>query len=197
MAEQKMVSIEKMDNIIKENFKDETVVDFYGQEIVVRRMITANEVMEFVETAANACFDPDTGEYHPELKDFLLRSGTLLYYTNVRLPDDAEHRYKIVCGTDLADMVYKYANRAQLCGIEAAIDTLCEMRTDANRVQFEQEIRKATDAVAKLTEQISTLFDGVSPEDMKAIVSALGDGVDEEKLVKAVVAEQNKIREEK
>ena len=54
-----------------------------------------------------------------------------------------------------------------------------------------------TNALSEAGKQINDLFAGVNADDLQKLVAALGEhGVDEEKIVQAVVAEQNKLREE-
>lgn len=196
MAEQNMVSIEKLDEIMSDHFPAVEVVEWHGTELEIRKTISAATMYDLVRKVANACFDETTGEYLSEVRDFAERVAIVSAYTNVQLPDDdTEHLYDILYRTDLYDAVWKNICSDQLLAISDAIDQRIETRTEANRAMFEREVQNIIDSVQQLGEQISQLFDGITPEDLKAMISAIGEGgVDEEKIVQAVVAEQNKAR---
>ena len=196
MAEQNMVSIEKLDEIMNDYFTAVEVVDWHGAELEVKKKIPAAVMYDLVRNVADACFDKETGEYLPEVRDFAERVAIVSAYANVRLPeDDVEHLHDILYRTDLYEVVWKSICSDQLLAISDAIDQRIEARTEANRVAFEYEVQNIIESVRQLGEQINQLFEGITPEDLKAMIAAIGeDGVDEEKIVQAVVAEQNKAR---
>ena len=72
MAEEKMISVEKMDEILKDYFPEETVTDFHGQELVIKKLLGTEDFFELVRQIADGCFGKD-GEYMPEVSDLLLR----------------------------------------------------------------------------------------------------------------------------
>ena len=50
MAEEKKISIEKMDEIIRDYYPDTETVDFHGQELVVSRTIPFRTEIELVNS---------------------------------------------------------------------------------------------------------------------------------------------------
>ena len=196
--EMKMISIEKMDEIMNDYFPTEETVDFHGEELTVQKRIPFALVCEMVKKVADACFD-DNGEFSPEVRDFALRLCCVEAYTNVRLPEDnVEHQYEIVGRTDLWSIMLRVIDSDQMDEINNAIQDRIDARLDANRAAFEHDVNRMLDAVNEVGKQVSDLFNNVSTEDIQKLVGALGEhGVDEEKIVQAVVAEQNKAREEK
>lgn len=196
MAEQKMVSTEKLDEIMNDYFPAVEVMDWHGVELEIQKKVSAATMYDLVRKVANTCFDDTTGEYLSEVRDFAERVAIVSAYTNVQLPDDdTEHLYDILYRTDLYDAVWKNICSDQLLAISDAIDQRIETRTEANRVAFEYEVQNIIESVRQLGEQINQLFEGITPEDLKAMISVIGDnGIDEEKIVQAVVAEQNKAR---
>lgn len=194
----KMISIEKMDEIMNDYFPTFEVVDFHGEELTVQKRIPFALVCEMVKKVADACFD-ENGEFSPEIRDFALRLCCVEAYTNVRLPEyNVEHQYEIVGRSDLWSIMLRVIDSDQMDEICNAIQDRIDARLDANRAAFEREINKLTQALDEMGKQVTELFGSVSPEDLQALLGAIGEhGVDEEKLVKAVVAEQNKVREAK
>ena len=196
--EMKMISIEKMDEIMNDYFPAAETVDFHGEELTIQKRIPFTLVCEMVKKVADACFD-ENGEFSPEVRDFALRLCCVEAYTNVRLPEDnVEHQYEIVGRSDLWYVMMREIDQGQMDEINNAIQDRIDARLDANRAAFEHEVNKMLDAVNEIGKQVSDLFNNVSTEDIQKLVGALGEhGVDEEKIVQAVVAEQNKAREAK
>lgn len=195
--EMNMISIEKMDEIMNDYFPTFEVVDFHGEELTVQKRIPFALVCEMVKKVADACFD-ENGEFSPEIRDFALRLCCVEAYTNVRLPEDnVEHQYEIVGRSDLWSIMLRVIDSDQMDEICNAIQDRIDARLDANRAAFEREINKLTQALDEMGKQVTELFGSVSPEDLQALLGAIGEhGVDEEKIVQAVVAAQNKVREE-
>ena len=195
--EMNMISIEKMDEIMNDYFPTFEVVDFHGEELTVQKRIPFALVCEMVKKVADACFD-ENGEFSPEIRDFALRLCCVEAYTNVRLPEDnVEHQYEIVGRSDLWSIMLRVIDSDQMDEICNAIQDRIDARLDANRAAFEHEINKLTQALDEMGKQVTELFGSVSPEDLQALLGAIGEhGVDEEKIVQAVVAAQNKVREE-
>lgn len=196
--EMKMISIEKMDEIMNDYFPAEETVDFHGEELTVQKRIPFALVCEMVKKVADSCFNED-GEYSPEVRDFAMKLCCVEAFTNVRLPENnVEHQYQIINRTDLWFRMLQVIDPYQMDEINNAIQDRIDARLDANRAAFEHDVNRMLDAVNDVGKQVSDLFNNVSTEDIQKLVAALGEhGVDEEKIVQAVVAEQNKAREAK
>ena len=134
----------------------------------------------------------------PEVFDMLLRAGTIGEYSNVRLPKEVGHMGRILYGSDLYETVWRHISREQHDAVTDAVWERINARNNMNKVLFENEIQRAVDGIQSLGEQLAQLFGEVSADDIKALVSAIGEGgIDEGKLVQAVVEKQNALREEK
>ena len=197
MAEKNVISIGKMDEIIKDYFPEYEAVDWRGEELTVRKFLPYSLVAEIVSKVTDACFD-EHGEYHPEVKEFAIRLCYLEAATNVRIPENVEKQYLFLFGSDLWEAVLSGVNLDQYNYVLDAIDEKIEVRNDANRAAFEREVNTVIESLNQIGEQAKTLFENIAPEDLQAMISAIGEnGVDEEKLAQAVVRTQNEIREEK
>lgn len=197
MDEMKRITIENMAEVISDRFPNEQHIDYYGNDLVVKWAIPFYMVKALVSSIANSCFDKETGTYTPENKDFAVRLCVVDAYTNVDIPDDPEDQYTLLYGTDLIRYVFAAINPDQLDVIMKSVDERCEDRFDARRNAMEREFETFMDGAHRLLDSIAGLFDGVSQDDLKKMIGAISDGgIDEEKIVKAVVAEQNKLRSE-
>ena len=194
--EQKMISISKIDEIMEERFPNIDTIDYYGEDLVIRRVIPFSAFSAIVRRVSEVCFDQDTGEFAPDKMDFAIRICIIEAYTNVRLPDETEHQYRILYWTDLVDVVMGHISMTQYNAMVDAIQDSVFVRNNANKVMFDNAVNEVLTKINDVGDSITEAFKAISPEDLQTIVSAIGtNGIDEEKLAKAVVAEQNKARE--
>jgi hypothetical protein len=70
----------------------------------VKPRIGMGEAEKLVERVCNAVVEPNTGAYHPELKDYYLRMEVLKAYTNISLPDGNEC-WELLYGTPVFAMI--------------------------------------------------------------------------------------------
>lgn len=194
MAEK--ISFEKIEEIMNDYFPVTDIVEWHGVEIEVLNTIPFSMASEIVVRTANACFTED-GEYVPEIMDVALRLYVINAYTNLELPEDnPEWQNQLMYGTDLWDKVTAVISDDQLDMMMLSINRRIKARLDTNKAAFEHGVRQVLDGMAQLADQMNGLFDGVSNDDLKNMITAIGEnGIDEGKLVQAVVAEQNKTRD--
>lgn len=182
---EKRISINALENVAKENFQDVVTEQWFDIEVTIKRNLSMTEMMQFVQDVVNMCFTT-AGTYIPEVMDFAIKSGILTYYANFTLPDNLEKQYWLTYATDAVDMVCKHINMVQLQemvnGANRKIDHLC----DADTIATKTKLTELSSAFAKMGEQFSDMFGGVSAEDVRRVVGAIGEnGMDEEKIVSA------------
>lgn len=182
---EKKISITAIDRVMKENFRDETVLDWYGIEVRVKSTIPMGEMLAFVNDVVTGCFQGELG-FMPELTEFLISCNILTRYANFSLPSDLEHRYKIVSGSDAVECVLPCIDERQLEEIRDSIykkiDTLCNARA----YDLEGKFRTLMEQVKQFADKTKSMFDGVDAEAMRELIEALANKkVDEEKLVQA------------
>lgn len=193
VKEQNMISVEDMAEIAMDYFPNVVVEDFHGKELVVQRIIPFHILSALTPKIVDACFDDESGEYQPEMLDFSMRIAVVRAYTNVELPDDIEEQYYILYGTDLWNMVNLVADPEQLQLLHAVVIDRIHTQNNANKVLFEKTMHSSIDAITNIVDRLDDLFSDVTTDDIRNMVMAIGaDGVDEEKIVRAVIAEQNK-----
>lgn len=195
MAEQKIIAAEKMMEIMNDRFLSEETIDYYGEELVVKNTIPFEIFCIIVRQVSNICFNKDTGEYMPENLDYAVRLCVIDSYTNIDLPESTEEKYQLIYRTDLWETVMPYINREQFNSLVSAIRNAIDVRNEANRALFDRDINMVLEQINSLGEQVNGMFANITEDDMRALVNAIGkNGIDEGKIVKAVVEEQNRIR---
>lgn len=193
MDKAKKLSVNTFDKIIKENIEDKVVVNFYDNEVVVNKYLTLTDMIKFVNEVVNGCFDDDTGEYLPEVKRFLIDRNTVAYYVNANLPSDYAHLYEILCKTGIADTIRQSIDKRQYNDILEAIDNKIDTKIYTNEQMFTNKLNTAISSMESLSQNVTDIFKDMTPEQMSAALGAISEGMDEEKLVKAVLSyEDNK-----
>lgn len=193
----KKISYETIKEIMNERCPQVEILEWYGTEITVQKVIPFRVVTAMVQKVADACFNQDTGEYMPEVMNIALRLCVFDAYTNIELPEDPEEQNLMLFGTGLWDKVTALVDEDQLGTIELAVNRRVKARLDTNRAEFEHAVNTVVESIAELSEQMSGLMTDVTPDDIRKLIAAVGEnGIDEAKIVQAVVAEQNKAREQ-
>lgn len=95
-----------------------------NKTLLVRRFIPLNEVPQLIDMIMSTIINPQEKYFMPELKDFAIRAGVVMYYAVVQMPETTEAQYELLYTTDLYDVVKKNANLAQIDSIIDAVD-LC------------------------------------------------------------------------
>lgn len=190
MDKGKKLSVTNLDKIIKENSDQNVVLDFYGNELTVNRYIDLTHMIKFVNEVVNGCFDDNTGEYLAEIKLFLIDMNTVLYYGNVNLPSDYAHLYDILSKTKIADVIRDNIDKRQYNSILQAIDDKIDTRIYTNEQLFTNKLNSAISSMEVLSTNVEDIFKDMSTDEMKAALQAISGGMDETKLVDAVLSHE-------
>lgn len=195
MSKNNMISISSMDKIMK-NIEESVTIDFYGEELIIKKYLSFDEMIKFVNEIVNGCFDGEQGIYMPEVKDFLTDINTVLYYSNVRLPEDIRHRYDILIKTDLVEIIKQSIDYGQYDSMMYAISEKIDSRLNINEQLFNNKISIAMSSIETLTNNIKDLFDGIDADDIKNLLNALNNNAfDEEKLVEAYMKSKEQAKD--
>lgn len=192
----KNISINAMDKIAKENYRRTIIKDWNGHELVVKRLLPLNGVLEFARKVAASCFAQDTNEYLPEVRDFAIRSTVVEMYANINLPDNLEHQYELLYMTDIFDVVFAEIDKTQFNALVDAIDDKIAITAEANIQMLQSKIDDAAHSVSAIVEQVSSMFDGISNDDIKKLVDAVGqNGIDEEKIIRLITGNEGAVQD--
>lgn len=189
------IGFEKIEEIMNDYFPVVNYVEWNGTEIEVHSHIPYVLAREIVRKVADACFNDD-GEYAPEVMGLAFRICVVESYTNIAMKEDPEWQNRLMYGTNLWDVVTAAISDDQLGMMEQSINRRIKARLDTNRAEFEHGVNEVINGMQQLSEQFNSMMAGVEPDDLKRMIQAIGEnGIDEGKIVQAVVAEQNKARD--
>lgn len=172
---EKKISIASLDRIIKENFDNAAVEQWYDTEVKIKRSISFTEMMEFVNDVVMSCFQ-DEGGFVPEVLDFAIKSNILTRYANFSMPDNLEHRYEIIYQTDAVDFVCRNINMGQLNEIVASINRKIDYLCNTNVASINRKVTEMVSAMENLQAQTMEVFGGISTDDISKIANAVASG---------------------
>lgn len=181
----KRISINSLDNVMKEKFNNRVVDTWNDIEVVMKRSISITETLEFVNNVVMSCFSDSNG-FMPEVMDFAVKSNILTKYANFSLPDNLEHRHEIVYCSDAVRFVCQHINMEQLNEIMKSINKKIAYLCNTNTIGIQKQLTELVGSFEKMQESTVNMFSNITPEDITKIVGALDKGVlDEDKLVQA------------
>lgn len=172
---EKRVSINKTDTIMKERFGNTTTEQWYDAEVKIKRSISFTEMLTFVSDVVMSCFQQDGG-FMPEVLDFAIKSNILTKYANFSMPDNLEHRYEIIYNTDAVDFVCRHINMGQLNEIVASVNRKLDYMCNSNVAAIQRQLNKVVESFEDVQQQTAKLFDGISSEDIAKITDAISSG---------------------
>lgn len=161
-------------------------------EIQVKRVLSLQESLAFIEGVVDSCIDYENGNYLPESYDFAVKTAILEFYTNIDVPEDIVSQYELVYSTSVVDAVYGKINSFQftdnLRAIDKKIDFYVQLICSTVSSKVDDVVQKI-DAFASST---SKIFDGINPEQMSAVINNLSVlKANEEAVVQAILNSQN------
>lgn len=182
---EKKVSIALFDKIAKEHFQNENVIQWHEAEVRVKRTLSLTEMLSFVNDVVESCFHDKMG-YMPEVKDFAIKSNILIRYANFSMPDNLEHRYQMIYGTDAVDAVCAAIDTTQLQEIVNSINSKIRFLCDSKATLVQERINSVLDVMEDMRDNTKDIFDGLSQDDVNALMGAISQhGFDEGKIVEA------------
>ena len=187
---EKKVSIALFDKIVKEHFQNEATIQWHEAEVRVKRTLSLKEMLSFVDEVVGSCFHDELG-YMPEVKDFAIKSNILTRYANFSVPDNLEHRYQMVYGTDAVDAVCAVIDTTQLQEIVNSINDKIRFLCDSKANLIQERINAVLETMEEMSNSTKDIFGGLSQDDLKALMGAITEhGLSEEKLVGAYMEQK-------
>ena len=167
---EKKVSIALFDKIAKEHFQNEATIQWHEAEVRVKRTLSLKEMLSFVDELG----------YMPEVKDFAIKSNILTRYANFSVPDNLEHRYQMVYGTDAVDAVCAVIDTTQLQEIVNSINDKIRFLCDSKANLIQERIDAVLETMEQMSNSTKDVFGGLSQNDLAALMSAITEhGLDE------------------
>lgn len=173
------VPVKKIMELLEDNV---TTIQFDGKdgetvEVSVMRTIPLDVMQALVRNASEACFGED-GEYRPELRDFAIRLGVLIAYTNLTMPKDPMKQYALCYGTPVFKSVLTVINNDQYWEIVSGVDCRIERIIDTQKNAPTRELMDGLKAIVDLfAEPLLEMAEGAGGEETKAAVINLFDSL--------------------
>lgn len=182
------VSINKLETAILPNESEFVLDDSDNVVVKVKKTLSLAEMLEFVNDVVTICIDSTTGEYAPEARDYAIRHGVIISYTNVRLPSDAAKAYDLLYRTTLYEQTIGLINNNQYKAICETIDKKIEHTRETIIANLTTEMTKLVNQMEIFTKSAEEMFGNISGESMAGLVDKLAnaDSINEKALVKAV-----------
>ena len=188
--DKKIVSFDMVTKAAEGEINNTSLAAWNGLTIEVRNTISLNEMLYFVKTVVEACFD-DEANYFPEKKDAALRWCTISFYTNIELGDDPSAVYDVLCRSSLIETIVAHINTWQLDEITDAIEMKIRHIASAGVQATLKSVNEMVAALGNVNDSFSGLFDGMDKDKLNDLIATLGASkINEEALVKAIVSQK-------
>lgn len=193
MAKKKInrISINALEEVVQKTYENTQTVEWNGIDVVINKSLSLEDLIKFADSVVKSCFNGDTGEYMPWIKDFAIRSNIMEMYANFTLPKNLEAQYNLVINSGAVEMILNHVNAAQFNELIRSIDAKIQNFADAN---VNMAFSKLNDVVASfdgLQEKMSSLFAGVDAADVSKLIGAISDGAfSEDAVVKAYMEQK-------
>lgn len=190
----KRISINALEEVVQKTYENTQTVEWNGIDVVINKSLSLEGLIKFADSVVKSCFNGDTGEYMPWIKDFAIRSNIMEMYANFTLPKNLEAQYDLVINSGAVEMILNHVNAAQFNELIRSIDAKVQNSADAN---VNMAFSKLNDVVASfdgLQEKMSSLFAGVDAADVSKLIGAISDGaLSEEAVVKAYMEQKQQV----
>lgn len=188
------ISIEESKNVIDGFVENEVTVNWHGNKLVIKRTLTAMEMLQIVENVTRGSFNDDNASFTPELTDFVFLREVVEKYTNVDIPQDVEDLYALLYRTDIIDVIMDNINGRQFTKMYNAITTKIKYISETNVERIAAQMGDAVKQITDLVSNFASIMDGVTADDVTNLISAVSGigSIDEAKLVDAVIGHQAK-----
>ena len=160
-----------------------------GVNLLVKRNISLEDMLLFVDEVVDICFTED-GEYMPEVLDFGIRRNLAVKYANCSLPENVGKQYDLLYGTWVVGAILEHIDSAQYSEICKAIEKRITHQLNTHYSVEQLQLAEISDKLNELTASTSEMFTGV---DIASVLETLGTlrGMDEEKVVRALAKSIN------
>lgn len=163
-------------------------VEWNGLSITIKRNLSLDDMRKFVDNVAQSCFTQQDEAYHPELKEYAVRSMVIMLYTNIELdmPADLDKLYDLLYTTDLWHVIVNNIDAEQFNQMLNAVDRRIDYIIATSVSAINRQIAEIQEAIEDVMPKLKAMFNEVSADDVKNLVSAITNtNIDEEKLMKA------------
>lgn len=190
MAKTKKISISDFESALDtQSTVTEILSNSNGVEMLIKKSISLDEMIIFVQEVVEACIDGETGEYIPEAYDFAVRVAILTHYANFTMPVNLEKQYWLVYNTTAVEQVLQHINTRQFDDIVRSIDKKIDFMLS---IISSSAVSKINEVIAKFND-IATVgenaFKGIDSGTMTKVIQGISklNNMSEKELATAVI----------
>lgn len=186
------VDINAFKAAVEANTSQEVTTEWHGIEMVIKRCLSLEEMMTFVNDVVSSCFEEKTGEYIPEIKDFAIRCSIMESYAGFVLPKDVSEKYSLIYSSDIIPFIVQNVEQNQFNSILSSIDEKIKHCAQNNIEAINKQMNELIAGFSTIEQNLSNLFGGVDNETISKIAGAIAGGsFDEKRLVEAFKEQKN------
>lgn len=184
---EKKISINKLESTLVDPVI--TVAFTEEENITVRRYLTLQQTLQFVDDVVSSVVNTETGSYLPEVYDLAIRRAVLTYFANFNLPDNIEKLHELVYNTRAYKIVTNEIDDLYFAEIERAINSKIKFNIEMMHSTAARETNELIQMLKDVSENFQAVFGNADPESVSALVNGLGSvgQLDEKKIAHAVL----------
>lgn len=158
------------DNVVQRTLKNGDVEISYE----VRRTLSFEECVKFVEDVVNECVVPNDTLIIPVSKDFMIKKGLMTYYANFTMPTNMVKAFELVTASgDIIEDIESIIDNSQYLMI---LDSIVE-RIDFEKKKMlsaqEAKVNHLVKEVASFMDKMASLFENIDGEQMAQFISKM------------------------
>lgn len=199
------VSINALERFCKETTPDVMQYTFTaGDETVtyeVKYRLTLEETLRFIEDVVSEAIMPNDGLIVPIAQSYMIGKNILTYYANFTMPSDDSKTYELVLSANgIICEILNHIDKAQYEMILSSISDRINFETQKMLSVQERRIAELAGEIGRITEQMSSLYDGVDGEQIAGFLTSMSrlssEQITAEDLAKAFVESARRGRDE-
>lgn len=184
MEENKMtISYQEFKDDIEAMSTETVTVHWLGQDIVIKKHLTLQEVLMFVSNVIDVCYQGD-GEiltYTPEVQAYAVQHTLVSLYTNIDLTDNDEDEsndnkfraYDFITKSGIVDIVFKHIDIKQYDAMMQAIASKIKYINASNAMSATNEVISLNSALSELLPQLNNLLNNGGSENLEQLIQTL------------------------
>lgn len=187
----KRISINAFEQAVSENYEEFTTIEWRGLSVIIKHNLSLKDMLAFVDAVTKNCFSEENATYMPEIKDFATRSCIIEYYTNISLPSNVEKRYELLYRSSILNDIVQHIDKLQFDAMLEAIEYKTAHLAQANIEAITGQMNELYSLFGNLQKQFEDSFGNIDEGAVAGVINALSNGMDEDKIVRAVLAAKN------
>ena len=160
------------------NTEPQDIEIHYGEDEVftftVKPLLTMDESVRFIEEVVRECIMPDDMLIVPIARDFITKKNLMTYYANFTMPESQSKTYDLVmASTGIINAILDNIDIDQFTMIQRSIDERIAFEEQKMIAEQQSNVRKITEDVSEFVSKMSSLFDGIDPEQMDGFMTSV------------------------